>query len=182
MDEVTNKTPISYIRRQEFFVEVSFEENRTNYPKLKKLNANSYYLGLIQNLYSASEGELPSFLQTFFQATITQSTPKLHALLKKISEQDKKHMEILADAIIKLGGTPKFFNAQSKWFTTREIDYVQGIKQIISYDIEMKEKMVLDYKSTIQKVSSPELKAFLQRILDDEINHLEQLKNIYAGL
>ena len=81
-----------------------------------------------------------------------------------------------------LGGNPKFLNAQNKWFSTREIDYVQGIKQIISFDIELKEKVVLDYKSTIQKISSSEIKSVLSRILADENNHLQALRNIYANL
>ena len=46
---------------------IGFEEDFGNYPKLKKQNANSYYLGLVQNLYAGSEGELACFLQPTYQ-------------------------------------------------------------------------------------------------------------------
>lgn len=162
---------------------IGFEEDFGNYPKLKKQNANSYYLGLVQNLYAGSEGELACFLQTTYQFDVLeQSAPEVSELLKKISEQDKKHLSILSHIILMLGGDPKFFNAQNKWFSTREVDYVQGVKQIVSYDIELKEKIIIDYKSTMQKISSPDIKAVLERILADENNHLQALKNIYENL
>lgn len=162
---------------------VGFEEDFGNYPKLKKQNANSYYLGLVQNLYAGSEGELACFLQSTYQFQVLEdSDPKVVDALKKIAEQDQKHLEILSHIILMLGGNPKFFNAQNKWFSTREIDYVQGIKQIVSYDIELKEKVIIDYKSTIQKISSTDIKDILSRILADENNHLQALRNIYANL
>lgn len=161
---------------------IGFEDNFGNFPKLKKQNANSYYLGLVQNLYAGSEGELASFLQTTYQSGVLEDTQQVAEILKKIAEQDKKHLSILSHVILMLGGDPKFFNAQNKWFSTREIDYVQGVKQVVSFDIELKEKIIIDYKSTIQKISSPDIKAVLARILADENNHLQSLKNIYASL
>lgn len=161
---------------------IGFEDNFGNFPQLKKQNANSYYLGLVQNLYAGSEGELASFLQTTYQSGVLEDTQQVAEILKKIAEQDKKHLSILSHVILMLGGDPKFFNAQNKWFSTREIDYVQGVKQVVSFDIELKEKIIIDYKSTIQKISSPDIKAVLARILADENNHLQALKNIYASL
>lgn len=162
---------------------IGFEENFGNYPKLKKQNANSYYLGLVQNLYAGSEGELACFLQATYQfQALEDYDHEIVGTLKKIAEQDQKHLSILSHIILMLGGNPKFLNAQNKWFSTREIDYVQGVKQIISFDIELKEKVILDYKSTIQKISSSEIKSVLSRILADENNHLQALRNIYANL
>lgn len=160
---------------------IGFEEDFGNYPKLKKQNANSYYLGLVQNLYAGSEGELACFLQATYQFQVLDDQ-EIVGTLKKIAEQDQKHLSILSHIILMLGGNPKFLNAQNKWFSTREIDYVQGVKQIISFDIELKEKVILDYKSTIQKISSSEIKSVLSRILADENNHLQALRNIYANL
>lgn len=162
---------------------IGFEEDFGNYPKLKKQNANSYYLGLVQNLYAGSEGELACFLQATYQVQVLEDyDQEIVGTLKKIAEQDQKHLSILSHIILMLGGNPKFLNAQNKWFSTREIDYVQGVKQIISFDIELKEKVILDYKSTIQKISSSEIKSVLSRILADENNHLQALRNIYANL
>lgn len=162
---------------------IGFEEDFGNYPKLKKQNANSYYLGLVQNLYAGSEGELACFLQATYQfQALEDYDHEIVGTLKKIAEQDQKHLSILSHIILMLGGNPKFLNAQNKWFSTREIDYVQGVKQIISFDIELKEKVILDYKSTIQKISSSEIKSVLSRILADENNHLQALRNIYANL
>ena len=162
---------------------IGFEEDFGNYPKLKKQNANSYYLGLVQNLYAGSEGELACFLQPTYQFQVHEDyDQEIVGTLKKIAEQDQKHLSILSHIILMLGGNPKFLNAQNKWFSTREIDYVQGVKQMISFDIELKEKVILDYKSTIQKISSSEIKSVLSRILADESNHLQALRNIYANL
>ena len=162
---------------------IGFEEDFGNYPKLKKQNANSYYLGLVQNLYAGSEGELACLLQATYQFQVLEDyDQEIVGTLKKIAEQDQKHLSILSHIILMLGGNPKFLNAQNKWFSTREIDYVQGVKQIISFDIELKEKVILDYKSTIQKISSSEIKSVLSRILADESNHLQALRNIYANL
>jgi len=47
-------------------------ENKKEYPVIKNFCKNSYYSGILQNLYSGSEGETVIFLQLRYHSYILQ--------------------------------------------------------------------------------------------------------------
>ena len=160
---------------KEFFVGES-----NVYPKIKGIKNNSYYQGLLQNLYAGGDGEMACFFQFTYQSFILSPFGSEHSkLFSEIAEEDLVHAKHLAEGIISLGGDPAFMSTQGVWLSGRVVDYVKGVKQMVGINIEIKEKLIIDYKTTIAKIDELRLRRMLEGILEEEENHLAKLKTIY---
>jgi bacterioferritin (cytochrome b1) len=75
-------------------------------------------------------------------------------------------------------GDPIYCNSQGKWLGGRQVDYIKDTKQIIMTNLEMKEKIIIDYKLAISKIANQQIKTLLSVILADEESHRDILSNI----
>ena len=108
--------------------------------------------------------------------------PEIADLLEDIAKTELLHQQLLSDAILMSGGDPTYSNSQNKWIGGRQIDYVKDIKQILSFDIELKEKIIIDYKIAIAKIDNLEIKKLLASILQDEEIHLRKLRKLQTSI
>ncbi|MEG1751498.1 MAG: hypothetical protein RR140_00180 [Clostridia bacterium] len=146
---------------------------------ISRLKPNAYYCGLIQNLYAGTEGELCTTMQFFYSANILSPFNKnLSSILEQISKTDFLHASMLSDLIIRLGGDPILINNQGKWLSGRSLDYIKDTKQIISLNLELKEKIIIDTRTAIAKIDDIQVKQVLFQILSDEILHRKSLQNL----
>lgn len=156
---------------------------RTTYPKLGRIKHNDYYLGIVQNLFCSKESELTSFLQFTYQSNILLPFGSEYArLFGTMAAEDNFHAELLSETIISLGGDPVFCDNQGRWFGGRWIDYVKDIKQMLILDIELKEKMIIDYKTAISKIDDMAIKQMLNSILKDEERSCLKLKQVFKDI
>ena len=161
----------------------SLEINSKEYPAIKNPCKNSYYSGILQNLFAGPEGEVITFLQLQYHAnTLKNFNEKISKILYEISLTDLKHQQLLANAIEMTYGNPIYANSQGKWIGGRQIDYVKNTKQIIHANLEAKEKSIIDYKIAISKIENTQIKLLLTAILSDEENHRLILKKILKTL
>ena len=136
---------------------------------MKNMCKNSYYSGILQNLYAGSESETSFFLQLRFQIyNLLKFYPEIASKLKSIANEELNHQEILSGAIIMTGGNPMFCNSQSKYFNGRQIDYVKDLKQMLLFYIEIKEKMIIDYKIALSKIENTEIKQTQLNMINTE--------------
>ena len=176
---ITQIENLSYIE----FVKEFFVGESNVYPKIKGIKNNSYYQGLLQNLYSGGDGEMASFFQLTYQNFILYPFGSEHAsTFAQLAEEDLLHAKHLAQAIISLGGDPAFCSTQGVWLSGRVVDYIKGVKQMVGINIEAKEKLVIDYKTTISKIDEIQIKRMLEGILQEEEEHLSKLKSIYRAM
>ena len=148
-----------------------------DYPKIKAFRKNAYYAGLLQNLLCGEEGVVLFFLQLKYQKSILGSFyPQISTTFDEILEMELIHLDLLANAIIMSGGDPMLINSQGKWISGRQIDYIKEIKQILSYDVELKEKSIIDFKLAHSKIDNIEIKNLLKEMIKDEEIILKKLK------
>lgn len=153
------------------------------YPLVKTYCKNSYYSGILQNLFAGSEGEVVLFLQLRYQAMILKNfNPKISNMLEEIANCDLKHQELLSGAIEKTYGNPIYATSTGKWIGGRQIDYVKNVKQILLMNLEAKEKAIIDYKVAISKIDNVQIKLLLGAILSDEENHRLILKKLLSSI
>lgn len=158
------------------------ENKRLLYPKLSHIKHNSYYLGIIQNLYCSSESEIICFLQFEYQKNLLLPFGNDYArVFGQIAEEDLFHSELLSEIIISLGGNPVYCSCQGKWLGGRQIDYVKNIKQMLALDIELKEKMIIDYKNATSKIDDLKIKKLLGCIVSEEASSCQKLKSLYEN-
>lgn len=156
---------------------------KKTYPKLSRIKHNSYYQGLVQNLYCGKEGEVTLFLQFNYQSNILLPFGDDYAkIFENFANEELFHIQLLAQTIISLGGDPVYCDNQGRWFGGRWIDYIKDIKQMLELNIEMKEKIIIDYKTTISKIDDLSIKQMLNLILRDEEKCHEKLKQLLSDL
>lgn len=153
------------------------------YPTVKSYCKNSYYSGILQNLYAGPEGEVILFLQLRYHCSVLKTfNPKISNVLFEIAITDLKHQELLAHAIERTYGNPFYATTQGKWISGRQIDYIKDTKQILHATLEAKEKSIIDYKLAISKIDNNQIKQLLVAILSDEENHRLILKKLIRNL
>ena len=159
------------------------ENKRTTYPKLTRIKHNSYYLGIVQNLYCSSESEIVSFLQFEYQKNILLPFGnEFGRLFESIAQDDLFHSSLLAEIIISLGGNPVYCDNQGRWLGGRRIDYVKNVKSMLELDIELKEKMIIDYQNAISKIDDLKIKKMLEMIVKDEKVCYSKLKELLKNV
>lgn len=136
------------------------------------IKPNGYYEGLVTNLYSGSEGEVLTFMQEMYQANIVFPFEKeQYEFLKKLYEDDIRHTHRLAEILVLMGGDPKYLNIRNTWISGKSVDYVKSYKQMLYTNLELKEKTIIDYKTTISKINDSNINLILSLNLEDEILH-----------
>lgn len=151
--------------------------------KITRLKNNSYYLGLIQNLYAGSEGEMVSFLQLFYQTNIVCPFNENFAnSLCKMAMEELENAHKLSILLQTLNGDPIYATSQGKWLGARSVDYVKNFEKIIDLNIELKNKKIIDYKTTISKIDDIQINNVLKEILEKHIEHKIILQKIKISL
>lgn len=136
------------------------------------IKPNGYYEGIVKSLYSGNEGEVLTFLQEMYQANLVFPFEKeQYEFLKKLYKDDIEHTKRLAEILVLMGADPKLINTQNVWISGKSIDYVKSYKQILYTNLELKEKIIIDYKTAINKIADNNINLILSLNLEDEILH-----------
>lgn len=133
-------------------------------------------------MYCSSESELVCFLQFEYQKNLLLPFGNDYArVFGQMAEDDLFHSELLSETIISLGGNPVYCSCQGKWLGGRQIDYVKSIKQMLELDIELKEKLIIDYKSATSKIDDMKIKKLLGMIVAEEEVACQKLKALLSN-
>ncbi|MBQ7885078.1 MAG: hypothetical protein IJ318_03180 [Clostridia bacterium] len=140
------------------------------------IKPNGYYEGIVKNLYSGNEGEVLTFLQEMYQANMVFPFEKeQHEFLLKLYSDDIEHTKRLAEILVLMGSDPKYLNVQNVWLSGKSVDYVKSYKQMLYCNLELKEKIIIDYKTAINKISDNNINMILTLNLEDEILHKQMI-------
>ena len=143
--------------------------------KNKNLQANSYYEGLIQNLYSGTNGGcFLCFMQFFYQSVIIKA--QNFECFEKMSQIELENCKILSVLLQKIGGDHKFYSSSRRFLSGHSVNYSKDVKRMFLIDIELLEANILDVKSLISKIENPAIKDELKKILENKRQNLKLLK------
>lgn len=140
----------------------------------KKFKSNSYYEGLIQNLYAGANGCFLCFMQFFYQHT--QSFASKYNCFEKMYQKELENCQILSTLLQQLGGDNKFYSSSKKFLSAHSLNYSKDIKRVFLNDIELLEINIIDVKSILSKIENPAVKDNLKIILENKKQNLKLLK------
>ncbi len=141
---------------------------------------NSYYEGLLQNLYAASDGCFVAFMQFFYQYNQSHAfEPDFCECFKFLYEKELQNCEILCDLLLLLGGDNKFYSSSRKFLSGYNVDYVKTFAKMFVCDIELLEVSVIQTKNLIAKIDEKQVKSSLLTILSNKKEELKMLKETY---
>ena len=141
------------------------------YPSVETLSKDVRSGQIISFAYATLRGELTATLQYTYHHFYMGQTDKDDAqTLMSIGIAEMKHIEILGEAMLKLGVSPKYMqcpNTQTYYNAKMLMDDVQGEMNAIA-----------DYQKMLFILKNEQVEALIQRIILDEQLHLETLKNM----
>lgn len=100
--------------------------------------------------------------------------------LMSIGIAEMKHIEILGEAMLKLGVSPKYMqcpNTQTYYNASTVSQAVTPAKMLMD-DVQGEMNAIADYQKMLFILKNEQVEALIQRIILDEQLHLETLKNM----
>lgn len=158
------------------------------YPSLDLIVENENDLSMIIEDYSGIISEFSAISQYFYHHLYADKEfyKDIGLSLMRISMVEMKHLGILGEVILKLGGDPKLIknlddNSTNYW-TGDIIDYSKEIKAIILSDMKLEELTINNYKKHSKASSQKALSDVLDRLILDEVLHLKILYKLLMSL
>ncbi|MFZ5354379.1 MAG: ferritin-like domain-containing protein [Bacillota bacterium] len=147
------------------------------YPEIKAEEQNPYYVQLLMDDYAGIISEFTAINQYLYHYFYFREIDKeLGELLENVAIIEMLHMEILAELIIKLGGSPIIRGSHStcsNYWNGSFIYYGIHLCDRLKADIDAEYKAVKVYKEHIKKIDDPHIKSILERIILDEMVHIK---------
>lgn len=148
------------------------------YPILQNVQHNSQYARVLQNNYAGKGGEVTATMQYCYQDFVAHRfNQDIATVLSGIAKVEMHHMELLADAILQLGGNPTI-SGSGGWWSGNSVYYNVNVINMINRDLRDEELAILDYKKAIAFIHNDEIDALLERIILDEEVHIEVLTRL----
>ncbi|MDD4816267.1 MAG: ferritin-like domain-containing protein [Clostridia bacterium] len=153
------------------------------YNKMMWLQPNSFYAGLLQDLYAGDSGEIVSFLQYSYQSFVLMPFGEdFGKIFERLANEEFLIAKKLAEAIVMLGGNPIFANLQGKYLGGRAVSQTKDIKGMLVDDIELKEKSLINFKTILLKIDNQYLKNLINSIIKEKEFQLATLKAYLESL
>lgn len=152
------------------------------YPDTKITTQSMYEIRLLMPVYGGRESEMTAIMNYVYQGYVLGGKyPEIADCLLHIGMTEMEHHEMLGNAITMLGGTPYIGGNHSYWQGSY-VNYSKDLKTILQNDIADEKQAVRDYKDIIATTKMPEIVTMVQRIIEDELVHIETLTAILQGL
>ncbi len=148
------------------------------YPKIEVKEKNLFYAQLLSEDYAGVISEATAIYQYVYQKMVNfQSNILFSDTLLKIAIVEMKHLALLGETITLLGSKPKYqfvdaCNQLHNW-NSSFIYYHTDIISMLKYNIRMEQNTILNYQRHIVMIDDPYIKRLLNRIIEDEIIHIQ---------
>ncbi|MDE6558245.1 MAG: manganese catalase family protein [Clostridia bacterium] len=157
------------------------------YPSLKDLQCDAYSARILSSAYATSAGELNASLQYIYHSInfSGKNDDKRAELLKSIAIAEMIHINLLGEALIRLGAPPVYSYcppAHYNFYSTKFVAYSRTLRNMIEDDIMGEKYAIYNYERMLPRLKNDTLRTLICRILEDENLHVEALKSSLEGL
>ena len=142
------------------------------------LGKNEYTIKTIKELYSGEFGETWQLLQFLYFSFVTSDINGLYDSILEIKKDDENHSKLLAKILIDFGEEPSYISSKNIPLSGINFEYFKGIKNILNYALEIKEKSIINYKIAINKINEKNIKNLLENILVCEQKHKQIIEDL----
>ena len=147
------------------------------YPHIINATDDPMTVSILKNLIASKAGELTGVLQYVYQSVVADKTnEEIAEVLEEIGIVEMMHMDILMHAVTEFGGLPKYEDGRGNPYSTQYINYSPKLKDMLDNNILAEKMAIEEYQQAVAKVKNESLKDLLNRIIEDEVRHLEAFK------
>ena len=136
---------------------------------------------IISFAYATLKSELTAILQYTYHHFYFGDINKDYAdTLMGIAIAEMKHLDILGEAMLKLGVDPNFIQCPNTrtYFSTSTVSQSKTPQKMLMDDIGGELEAIATYKKMLFILENEQVEAIIQRIIIDEELHLEKLKEM----
>lgn len=146
------------------------------YPEIRVERKNAHYARLISLAYAGQDSELTSVLLYSYGRHVSRGKKPsaLSEVLGYTAMVEMRHMEMLGELIVLLGGDPRFCGPNPRvGINTAMLGYAAEPAQILRNAISGEEAAIRLYGELIKNINDGCVRAVLKRIIMDEEQHLK---------
>lgn len=148
------------------------------FPKIEITEPNLRDAQILQVSLAGQKSETTSILSYLYQSYVVEPFDEdIAHLLKNIAKVEMHHQDLLSRMITALGGNP-ILASQGRFWTSKYINYTNNLKEILSMNILAEEYAIENYKYSIERICTEQVKEVLERIIEDELVHIKAFKEI----
>lgn len=160
------------------FEEVDVKVNKP-YPEIVNAEEDMNTVAILKNLSNSRVGEIAGVMQYIYQSVIADKTDaEIAKIFEEIGIVEMLHLDMLMHAITMFGGVPRYEDSQGNFFNTANLNYSMKLKDMLDNNIKSETTAIENYRMAISRVTNASLKKLFERIIEDEIRHLEIFKQI----
>ncbi len=155
----------------------------TPYPTTEGITTDYCALRIISPAYATNVGELNAVLQYVYHSFFFKkhSFDDIADTLVSIAVAEMKHLNILGGMMLSLGGAPVYSQYPPEGFnfySAKYVAYSSNLKHMLEDDLLGEKRATRGYERMIAQLKNGQVKAVIERILQDEYLHIEKLTQI----
>ncbi len=167
---------MSKINRNDFYPEIKVERPNLEYAKL-----------LLQDYAGTVSEDTAVHLYMYQHLLQNEKWEEFAEALEDIAIVEMHHLEILGKLILKLGLNPIYATVDSSndnviYWTSENVDYTDDIKKMLQVDIQAETLAIEQYELHKEMMDDKYIRAIIDRIIQDEKEHLKIFKELYNKL
>lgn len=142
------------------------------------VSKNEYETKLIKELYSGENGQIFQMMQFFYFCNVLFDIQELKDCFEQMFEDCKISSNILAKMLVENYEEPSYISSKNIPISGINFEYYKGIKNILNYTLEIKEKSIINCKIALNKINQKNFKKQIENILICEQKHKQIIVNL----
>ncbi len=152
------------------------------YPEIRVERKNPHYARMLSLAYAGQDSELTTILAYIYGAKVCagKTAGSLSDMLAYIANVEMRHLDMLGELIILLGGDPRFCSgpAGRMGINTAMLNYQTDTSLILKNAIASEEGAVRLYNDLIRAIDDRYIREVLKRIIKDEEHHIKLFREM----
>ena len=156
------------------------------YPEIAVCGQDCRYVELLSKSFASRRGELTAITRYCYQSWMLQkTTPELSHLLIRIAMVEMKHLDILGQLILLLGGEPRYYVPSPPGcvpWNGGMVDYTsRSLAQMLRNNIEAERFSCRTYRVHGGQIRDEKVSAMLRRLALDEQLHIRLFEDALSA-
>lgn len=148
------------------------------YPEVESGPDNRRTVLLLMQDYAGVISEMSAVTQYVYgHIVLNKKAEDISKTLERISIAEMRHLELLGEAIVTLGGDP-VYASRGRFWSAKYISYVSRPREVLTENIKGEQDAIRQYKRHIEMIRNQSVVRLLERIILDEELHIRVLNEL----
>jgi bacterioferritin len=148
------------------------------YPETQVKEQNKEYAREILSNIGGTDSEMSAIALYLYGSLVAEEHAALSEAFRKISIMEMRHLNIFGELALKLGADPRLWEhtgIRKRYWSARYIPYATKPRKLLTNALISEHLAVEKYTKQAKRIGDPSVVANLQRIIQDEKEHIRTL-------